>query len=226
MITFLSVSEGRAMLSSKKGRARAAEEIAAFIARGGYAGAHLDFEYLPPGDRGLLAEFLKELRPAMKGKKITMAVFPPVEFPAPWSGFHDLRTIGPFLDEVVLMCYDYHRPGTGPGPVIDLPWAERNIAEVLKHLRPEQVWLGMPAYGYSWNEAGKTAVISARAGVREARISGGSRHPSGTLYYEFGEKGARKRAFVADARTRELMAGLARRYNLRGAALWRLGLED
>ncbi len=155
-----------------------------------------------------------------------MAVFPQIEFPKERAGFHDLAVIGPHLDEIVLMCYDLHRQGTTPGPVTDIEWSERNIAHALKLLSPRQIWLGVPAYGYSWDASGKASALSARSGVKEATRCSAARHSSGTLYYECaGAKGLR-RAWIADRHTRLLMERLAARYGLRGTALWRLGFEE
>ncbi len=225
LVTFKSSSEGRALLSSPESRKRAVAELAALVGSD-YAGAHLDFEYLSPDDAPKLAVFLRELRSALGGKKLTMAVFPPVDFPEKWSGFHDLKLIAPLMDEVVVMCYDYHRPGAAPGPVTDLKWAERNIAQVLKNLRPEQVWMGVPAYGYDWPKGGKAKVVSAREGVKLAAQHNAVRDVSGTLHFQYTIHGESHEVYLSDLETRKRMEDLARSYGLKGVALWRLGFEE
>lgn len=227
LVTLKSSSEGRALLASPKSRKRAVAELTALVG-GDYAWVHLDFEYLPPDDVHLLAVFLWEFRSALGGKKLTMAVFPPVDFPEKWSGFHDLKLIGPLVDEVVVMCYDYHRPGTPPGPVTDLKWMERNIKQVLKNLRPEQVWLGVPAYGYDWPKGGKAKVVSARDGVKLAAQHNAVRDASGTLHFQYAqhEHGETHEVYLSDLETRKRMEDMARSYGLKGVALWRLGFEE
>lgn len=226
MITLRSAAEGRAMLASAGARAFAAKELATLLKTGHLTALHLDFEYLPPSNAPRLAEFLKTLRALCKGAHISMAVFPQIEFPRERAGFHDLAIIGPHLDEIVLMCYDLHRPGTSPGPVTDIGWSERNIAHALKHLNQKQIWLGVPAYGYSWDASGRAAAISARSGVREAVRCSAVRHSSGTLYYECAGAHGTRRAWIADRHTRALLEELAAKYGLRGTALWRLGFEE
>lgn len=226
VVAFRSSSEGRRLLVSPSARETARGELAALARDGAYAGLHLDFEYLPPEDAPRLEVFLRELREALKGAKLTMAVFPPVDFPAKWSGFHDLVRIGPLLDEIVLMCYDYHRPGTPAGPVVDLEWTRRNVLEVLKSVRPGKLWLGMPAYGYSWSADGKTRVVSAREAARLAGRSMGVRHASGTLHVRIPGPNGGHEAYVADRETRRRMEALADSFGLRGVALWRLGFEE
>ncbi len=226
MISLRSASEGRVMLASPGARALAARDLAVLLEGEKFKALHLDFEYLPPEDAPRLADFLKTLRATCRGARLSMAVFPQVEFPKERSGFHDLAIIGPFLDEIVLMCYDLHGPGTRPGPVTDIGWSERNIAHALRYLSPRQVWLGVPAYGYRWDASGKAIAVSAHSGVKEAGRCGGARHGSGTLYYECAGERDIRRAWIADRHTRALMEELAVRYGLRGTALWRLGFED
>lgn len=226
MISLRSASEGRAMLASPGARALAARKLAVLLEGEKFKALHLDFEYLPPEDAPRLADFLKTLRATCRGARLSTAVFPQVEFPKERSGFHDLAIIGPHLDEIVLMCYDLHGPGTRPGPVTDIGWSERNIAHALRFLSPRQVWLGVPAYGYRWDASGKAIAVSARSGVKEARRCGALRNGSGTLYYECAGPHSVRPAWIADRHTRALMEELAVRYGLRGTALWRLGFEE
>ncbi|MHC1743237.1 MAG: glycosyl hydrolase family 18 protein [Syntrophobacteraceae bacterium] len=226
LVAFTSSSDGRILLASPVAREKARGELVELARSGIYAGIHLDFEYLPPEDAPKLAGFLRDLRADLNGRKLTMAVFPPLDFPAKWAGFHDLDAIGAFVDEIVLMCYDYHRPGTPAGPVVDLEWTKRNISRVLKSVRAEKVWLGMPAYGYDWSADGKTKVLPAREGVRLAEKHGAVRHASGTLFFRYADQRGGHEVYLADKETRRRMEDLAGSFGLKGVALWRLGFEE
>ncbi len=224
LISFKSASLGHGILNSDTLRRKAARAIAVFARSSGVSGVHLDFEYLPPGDAGKLGDFLYFLRKAYQGT-ISMAVFPPVRFPEKWSRFHDLEIISSRVDEIVLMCYDFHGTHSGPGPVTDVGWSEKNIQRVLKHMKPSSTWLGIPAYGYRW--CGSRAVaLSARQGVRLARDHSAVRDPSGTLRFSYKEAGKSCTAYISDSHTRLLLHKLSSRYGLAGTALWRLGFED
>lgn len=226
LVAFTSRSDGRMLLASPVSRKRAVEELAALGRSKVYAGLHLDFEYLPPEDAQGLAAFLGELRPALGGRRLTMAVFPPVDFPRKWSEFHNLDLIVSLLDEIVLMCYDAHRPGTPAGPVVDMEWAKRNITRVLESVRPEKVWLGVPAYGYDWTGKGRARVVSARDAARLGEKHHAVRHASGNLYFHYRDQAGTHEVYVADRETRKRMEALAASFNLRGTALWRLGFEE
>jgi len=220
VITFESVSAGRRVLGQTTLAEKTAQNIAAIARQNRFTGIHLDFEYLPPEDAGRLSAFLSLLRRHFKGK-ITMAIFPQIDFPSRWAAFHELSIIAPCLDGIALMCYDYHAAHTGPGPVTSLTWAEKNVRHALRYLKPDQIWLGVPAYGYRWC-GGTARPISARETARLAHSMTGERDPSGTLHLTVGGC----EIFVSDKKSRELLIGLARRYNLAGIALWRLGFED
>jgi spore germination protein YaaH len=224
LISFSSTARGRGILASEESREKAARTISDLAHSGGFPGVHLDFEYLPPEDAERLALLLKRIRMHYRGR-ITMAIFPQVDFPEKWSRFHDLSKIGNLIDEAVIMCYDYHGPHGSPGPVTDISWAEENIRHCLRFMKPEQVWLGIPAYGYLWC-GGKPEAISAKRGAPLARARGATRDPSGTLSALLRRGNRTCRLYVADATTRSLLADLARRYRLKGTALWRIGFED
>ncbi|PKL37557.1 MAG: hypothetical protein CVV44_14505 [Spirochaetae bacterium HGW-Spirochaetae-1] len=226
LITFASPADGVAFLDSPPTQAAGITAIKNMTNTLHVPGIHLDFEYLSGAHALKLKAFIQHLRLSLQGKTVTMAVFPSVEFPEKWSSFHDLSLLDPVLDEIVLMCYDYHRPGTKPGPVTDLDWVEKNIISALKHVGPGKVWLGVPAYGYSWPPAGKPRVITEKEGLRLGRQYGSSRDPSGTLFVQYVRNGVTRRAWFADIKTRERLAGLAEKYHLRGTALWRIGFEE
>ncbi|HSV96062.1 MAG TPA: glycosyl hydrolase family 18 protein [Spirochaetota bacterium] len=229
VIALSSVRDGVRLLSSDSARARAVVRIIGCIREYATSGVHLDFEYLPPERAPQLAVFIRELRVAVKSHdrslSVSMALFPQIEFPSRWAGFHDFALLAPLLDEAVLMCYDFHRKGSAPGPVVDVRWAEKNISQALVFFKPENLWLGVPAYGYAWR--GSTVeVVSARAGVRQAERFGAVRHKSGTLYFEHTLNRDVRKAYIADTRTRKELDALALKHGLKGTALWRLGLED
>ena len=171
----------------------------------GFPGIHLDFEYLPPEYSKQLGLFLDDLNKEYSGT-ITMAVFPKIGIPEKWSGFHDLAVISPRVDEVVLMCYDLHGSHTGPGPVTDVKWAEKNIKYALSLIEPGRLWLGIPAYGYRW--CGKKATaLSSRHGVKKAEQHNARRDPSGTLFYKSGNSCI---TYISDSHTRSLLTGLVK----------------
>ena len=226
VISFNSAKTGRKILNSAILRDLAVKNILSLALKKGCSGVHLDMEYLPAEDSLKLAAFCLELRSALKGIPLSMAVFPPEDFPAEWSSFHDLSILAGCLDEIVIMCYDYHRPGTPPGPVSSLSWAEKNIVSALRFFPADKIWLGVPAYGYRWTSSRRASAISAEKGALLARKYGSSRHHSGTMHIKYSTGGRINEIFFADYVMRNMMKELAERHCLKGIAVWRLGFEE
>jgi len=230
MITFRGTKDGIALLSDKKRIDAAVSAICSFVDKKKSGHLHFDYEYLPQSMVPGLEYFFKKLKNTIRktsGRiRLSMAVFPQVDFPSKWSSFHDLSVLERYCDEIVLMCYDYHRNGTVPGPVTDIAWAEKNIRHVIKYFAPERIWLGMPAYGYAWKDGGnKATAFSARIGKSLQKKNLCVRDVSGTMRCRYISEGSPVTAYFADEKTRELMMDLARAYSLKGAAVWRVGFD-
>ena len=217
-------ASGVRMLASPASRARAVQELARLAKAHSFDGLHIDFEGPDGSSLQAYTEFLRALRAAqaMRGRVLSIAVFPALHRHAREVAFHDLSVLGPLVDQVVIMTYDHHLET--PGPVTDLDWAERNVKIALEHVRPERIWLGVPAYGYEWKTSGhkgRPAVITESRGSSLCGRHGCRRHPSGMLRLER----AGRVAFIPDGEFYRSMRGIARRHGLCGTALWRIGFE-
>lgn len=223
LVTVASGKAGRLLLgqSSQQRRFRAS---ARRLHKLGFDHLHLDIEYLSERYRPGLIRLLRGLRQAKPGFKVSMALFPQVGFPDKWSALHKPDKLAKYLDEVVVMTYDYHRPSTRPGPVTDIAWSEKNLRYFLRHMPAKKLWLGVPAYGYRWPLGpGKAQAVSRKRAAHLAQRHGGKRHSSGTVAVDYSQKGKKYRLFFADQNTQERMAALAQRHGLRGIAIWRAG---
>ena len=224
VVSFTSAEQGARLLKDGLSRSRAILDLIRMCGQLKLRGIHLDFEYLPRENARLLAAFLSELRSRYRGT-VTMAVFPQVEFPEKWSRFHDLEMICPHLDGIVIMCYDLHGLHTGPGPVTDVKWADKNIRHALKFMKPGSIWLGIPAYGYRWTDSCAGA-LSAHEGVRLSRNHNAQRDGSGNLTFSYPADRGLTRVYISDRQTRTGLEELARGHNLAGVSVWRIGFED
>jgi len=227
-ISFQSSSAGHRVLSIKGLRNKAVKGIIRHLEKHNSDGIHIDFEYLPGNDAPLLAAFLKQLKTGLGNRKLIMAVFPQIRFPAKWSGFHDLRLISKHIDMIVLMCYDMHRADTNPGSVTSCEWAKKNILHTLKFLPANKIFLGIPAFGYIWPADKKLRIraVSAKYGMKLAKKYGFIRHKSGNVRIKFTKDNKEFTAFISDKKMRHILADLAKKYRLAGTAIWRSGMED
>ncbi len=223
------------VFASEENRRTLIEKILSVIQEHGFSGIEIDLENIYPGDRQLFNQFIKELAQALQPKKYYLSVALPARLDEKrgfsWSDSFDYATVGHYANQVVVMTYDEHGVFSDAGPIASLPWVEKVINNVLREIPPAKLMLGIPAYGFDWNQdqpvpryiSYAIAMETARRGQKtvnwdqEAQVpfftytdENGSRH---TVYFENASSWAGKLDLVA-------------KYKLRGVAIWRLGLED
>ncbi len=224
-ITFTSVKNGIAFLTQQQHWEKTIKKLAGAVHTNNWSGCHFDFEYLPPQYAHHYAEFLKQFRAIAPDIHLSAAIFPQLEFNPQHSAFHDCALLSAYLDAIVLMCYDYHNPKTKPGPVTSIHWTQKNIEYVLKFFKPQQVWLGIPAYGYIWRNDTYYSVITMKTLSRYLSLYSNYRHNSGTIALEYTQHTDQFIAYIPDVETHRQLYQLAYTYQLKGIALWRLGFE-
>jgi cellulose synthase/poly-beta-1,6-N-acetylglucosamine synthase-like glycosyltransferase/peptidoglycan/xylan/chitin deacetylase (PgdA/CDA1 family) len=62
----------------------------------------------------------------------------------------DLKYVADHSDGLLLMNYDQHQTGSGPGPIADQDWFTDNLKEALKTVPKEKVICAIGSYGYDW----------------------------------------------------------------------------
>ena len=181
------------------------------------AGLQLDFEYLPPQYAAAFVSYIRELRAALpRDKSLHVAVFPPVGMPEAWRGFFDLRELATASDGIVVMLYDYHRPGSAPGCVSGIEWLHENIRS-LDQLPREKIWLSAPLYGYHF--AGKKTTATGKSRFEKRK---GSRSEADGCYRI--QSAAGETFYPSPALYREYDR-LGRENGFAGVAYWRAGFE-
>lgn len=145
------------ILSNEEVRSKAIEEIANLVKEEDFGGVNIDFEF--QGDPlAILGEemglFLDELAEAEVGE-VSIDVFANTIIK---GGGEDLQIFMSKVDKVVVMAYDFHRPGVdyvGPVAPLGSKIGERNISEVgekviFSGLDKNKVIMAYPLYGYEW----------------------------------------------------------------------------
>lgn len=212
-----------ALLGSAGNRLAVAADIAAEVGAHGWDGVTIDLEALTHRDERGLVEFLRELRRALpSGSRLDIAIPAPGVRYGNWDGF-DVPAIATIVDHVVVMGYDQHHTGTGPGPVGGLRWVRRAIADSAAVVEPAKLRIGVAGYGYRWQRGRGAESVS----VDEARRLAGRRARWSRRH---GEWHARLRdgsvLWWSDRRSIAARYSLARRSGLQGAAVWSLSAVD
>jgi len=147
----------RVLLGSELGRKKLVEQIKAVVETGKFGGVNIDFEF--QGDPlGVLGEEFYQLVGEMKAAGvggISVDVFANTVIKGGQVGLERLLKE---LDYMVVMAYDFHRPGSqyvGPVAPIRSVAGERSITEVVERvvslgLDKKKIVMAYPLYGYEW----------------------------------------------------------------------------
>jgi len=197
----------------------------------GYQGVHLDLENVGASFRESLTGFLAFLREGLKDRGYALSLALPAKTAdrMGWFDAYDYKALGEVADQVVLMAYDQHYPGGEPGPVAGLDWVEQVVSYGVQVIPPEKILLGLGIYGYDWPEQGQGRTVTLSQ-VQSVLAS----FPGEMIFDEAKAYSAGFRYRDRDGKVRELWyespqgikgkLELVNKYQLRGIALWRLGI--
>lgn len=204
----------RKFLRSKEARTRFIREIHSELQREQrWQGLHLDMEYIQKSDQETWLHWLSLLRASLlhvpQANHLSMAIFPVHDQRSIRRSMHPPDALSRILDEAVIMAYDYHGPSGNAGPVSDLEWIGQNLRTALDYYTKDQIWLGLPLYGYGWIGT-RTVVLARRSGLQSPRLK----------KYNFDYSWLPSDEFLNKALT------IVHSEGLKGAAFWRAGFEN
>ncbi len=220
------------MLRSKSARQKAVTGILNLLKTNGYSGVNIDFEGVPARDRLYLTAFFRELASALRPHNFLVTAALPAKTAATenssWAGAFDFSALAPYLDWAVIMTYDQHQTNSSPGPVAALEWVERAIAYSLQHFSADSLIMGVPAYGYAWNNrTGRALNYSGIQNlIQRHRITPKWHDRYQTPFFTYTEAGTKYEVWYENRHSTAAKLRLVDKYNLRGVAVWRLGYED
>ena len=212
------------LLASATARARLIAQIAAMMQSEGAQGALLDLENLPAGAHRDYLRFLDELRAAMAGKALRIALAVPVGDPA-W----DLAAYAARADHLFLMAYDQHWPGGEPGPIASQTWFAQVVDAAVRQVGRGKAVVAIGNYAYDWSGEGNADILTVREAWDRARQSGVLPQfdgASGNSGFAYRAGNGRRQLWMLDAASAWNQMQVARAVGASGIALWRLGSED
>ena len=194
-----------------------------------FDGVQIDFESISKTDGTAYLNFLAAVKKALpKDKLFSVAVM------ARWAGHKqknpndafDYPFIGMIADRVVVMAYDEHYSGGGPGPISSLPWCEKIYAYALGTIPPNKLVMGIPLYGRGWQtptlaRSYKNREIATE--LRDRQISPSNDWKTGGAY-SFAET-VTINVHYETLQSLEAKINLYSQHPIRGTAYWRIGQE-
>jgi spore germination protein YaaH len=215
-----------ALLRSAASRTAGVKNIMAKIREKGFAGVDLDFEQVATADRDNYTAFVRELRAELANQYIlSLSVYADTRW---WADKYDYKTLGSLADQVIIMGYDQHYEGGAPGPIAGLSWVRQCIADLLKYIPAEKLYLAIGVYGRSWPVDGSVRATSLTLETVEfwrQRAETSVMREDGVPYFYYTSTNDNKYRvlYYEDVESLAAKIMLAGEYNLAGIALWEMG---
>lgn len=210
------------------------EEILKVIDREGYRGIDIDFEFLRGEDAGAYPQFLARLRQALisRGLPLTAALAPKASANQPGRLYEgiDYHRIARSVDFALLMAYDWGHQSGPPMAVAPLPQVRQAVEYALTEFYPNQLYLGIPNYGYDWTlpyrEGSRARSLSNVEAVRLAwdrRAAIRYDEQAQAPWFRYvDDQGREHEVWFEDARSIQAKLNLALDYGLYGVGYWNL----
>jgi spore germination protein YaaH len=255
------------LMADPKSRAEMVTMITALVVDNKFAGIDLDFEGFAFTDKSSTwkktavawVALVKDLSKSLRAKNKLLSVSTPYV----WNPteerkgyyFYEWEKIGPYIDRLRFMGYDYSV--ARPGPIGPLAWTEKTIQYAVTAMPSSKVYLGLPGYVRNWITAvdgvcpanvAKVYKVNARtehpmSWVRDNRGPLGfvpqynEEHQEMTFNYQRQYNGqtatglatsctVKRTVWYQDQRALTVRAALVTKYKLAGIAMWTLGMED
>ncbi|HYJ90950.1 MAG TPA: glycosyl hydrolase family 18 protein, partial [Pyrinomonadaceae bacterium] len=196
------------------------------VAQYKFGGLTIDIEEVPASSQTNLFIFVDELHQELQKRNLILAQAVPFDNPD-WN----YKAFANVTDYLMLMAYDEHWSDGGAGPVAGQDWFEEALGRRMKELSPAKTIVCIGNYGYNWSDASKEAetvsfqdsLVTARESLdspTDIKFDPVSKNP----YYTYDEDdGSTHTVWFLDAITAFNQIKNARKYNVAGFALWRLG---
>jgi spore germination protein len=219
------------VLSSPALRSAAVDNLEAYIKKYNLDGVNIDFEMVPPGDRDNMTAFMKELYGRLKpqGYIVSIDVFPKTDEENDVAVAYDYGQLAKYADRIVIMTYDNHGAWSDAGPIAPIGWVEDNLKYALKFIPKNKLYLGVAGYGYDWSSKGVESLeygpimnLADRFG-RTVNWDNDSKSPH---FNYTGPDGIEHSIWFENRESLKFKLDLVNKYDIAGAALWKLGEED
>lgn len=197
----------------------------ALIDKFGLAGLNLDLEYITVEEQKNYEELVKRFSLGAKSRGLGFSIAVPAisDSRHNWQGAEgfDFEFLCKYTDDLIVMVYDLSNPNTGPGAIASFQWSEEAIVYALKRCDVSKIVLGLPLYGYVWDQQGSfvEAISPSDLETKYNNLSKTRDDKSGELV----ASNNKFTIYFSDQESIEQKIGFAREYGINRFALWHLG---
>lgn len=253
------------MLAKESSRNNIVQSLKALVLSQNYDGIDLDFEtfYTKDGRSSWPALkpnwilFIQQLSNELRAQGKLLSVTTPPDFAKETkragNSVYSWAEIGPYIDRLRIMAYDFST--TTPGPIGPIDWTEDAVKYAVTQMPASKVFLGIPGYGRDWvtkvegicpSAFASSVVVGAKAAVvmREALNLAknnnavpvyNEKHAESTFTYRKTYMDptnssifctASRTVWFPDEKSYAIRTNLVGKYRLGGIAVWTFGMEN
>jgi len=251
------------MLAKESSRNNIVQSLKALVLSQNYDGIDLDFEtfYTKDGRSSWPALkpnwilFIQQLSNELRAQGKLLSVTTPPDFAKETkragNSVYSWAEIGPYIDRLRIMAYDFST--SSPGPIGPIAWTEDAVKYAVTQMPASKVFLGIPGYGRDWvtkvegicpSAFASSVVVGAKAAVvmREALNLAqnnnavpvyNEKHAESTFTYRKTYMDptnssifctASRTVWFPDERSYAIRTNLVGKYRLGGIAVWTFGM--
>lgn len=195
----------------------------------GLDGLNLDIEGIKSSAGPQYVQFIRELSVACRNAGIILSVDNYV--PMPYNSFYNWAEQGRVVDYYIIMAYDEHYAGGEAGSVSSISYVENGITDTLKYVPASKTVCALPFYTRVWTESGNETSSSAlgiqgaKQWIEDNQVELYWQEELGQYYGSIQKDDAVKEIWMEEETSLGLKMNLISKYQLAGAAFWKLGFE-
>ena len=200
----------------------------------GYAGIHVDWEFIEAADRDRYTAFIGRLRDALHplGRSVSAALVPKTSDSQAGRLYEgmDYAGLGDAADTVILMTYEWGYTYGPPMAVAPLNQVRRVAEYAVSRIPREKIVLGMPNYAYDWVlpcERGATKATTI-GNIDAVQIAAANQvqilysQQAQTPWFRYSRSGITHEVWFEDVRSIKAKLLLASELGLLGVSYWNL----
>ncbi|MDD2234231.1 MAG: glycosyl hydrolase family 18 protein [Desulfitobacteriaceae bacterium] len=197
-----------------------------------FDGINLDLEKGVPGDRKLFTEFIRFWTIRFKQENFLISLDVPAKIADESGdireGVFDYKALGKIADQIVIMSYEEHWPGSQPGSIASFPWVKQVLDYALESIPATKIFISIPLYGYDWNGSGRAKVVSFERANQIARRFGAplkwdsQQH---STYFTYQVRDQKHTVYFEDLLSIKEKLDLAVAKGIGGIAVWQMNLS-
>ncbi len=223
------------VIADSESRKKHIDKIISLIENKNFDGINIDYESLKEEQENDFSQFIAELANRLhQDKKILMVALHPRQTDDHSHGQNWLE-LSHSVDQLAFMTYDQHWEKSEPGPIASIDWVERILQFAISLGVPrEKIFMGIPLYGYDWQKY-QNGTYSQGKGleyeevvniIKKYGVNPQFDEKAASAYLEYSRGLENHIVWFENSESFVKKLELARKLDVEGIALWRLGRED